>query len=124
MYAGTPSAGGGSGVSEEEDTTFNISVGVRFRPAGGVAPPPTEVVLPLHQRLQLIRSAHGCSAAEARRRLWAAASSDAPDPWAAAALDEGKDAAPVAEEDAKENANAGKENTNAEKEWWASWRRM
>lgn len=50
------------------------------------------VILPLHQRLQLIRDAHKCSAAKARRILWQGAdsaddpSSEKPDPWADAAV--------------------------------------
>ena len=74
---------------------FSIKVGVRFRPHGTAAEQPAEaasaeqpvssdrVVLPLHQRLQLLQQAHDCSASEARRRLWASAANS--DPWASAA---------------------------------------
>jgi len=49
------------------------------------------VVLPLHQRLSLIRAAHKCSKAEARRILWQGDANSAdpsakPDPWADAGV--------------------------------------
>ena len=50
------------------------------------------VILPLHQRMQLIRDAHKCSAAVARRILWQGVdsandpSSAKPDPWADAGV--------------------------------------
>jgi len=46
------------------------------------------VILPLHQRMQLIRDAHKCSAAVARRILWQGvdSSSAKPDPWADASV--------------------------------------
>ena len=70
--------------------SFTIDVGCRFRPAGGMSAPEEvssrENVLPLHQRLRCIMEAHGCSASEARRRLWATSGGGTKsDPWVEAA---------------------------------------
>merc|ERR1719230_2520843 len=64
---------------------FHVQVGCRFRPAGDDVAQ-REVVLPLHQKLQLIQSAHKCSRSEACKRLWSSAG--ASDPWASAQLEE------------------------------------
>eukprot|EP00041_Stephanoeca_diplocostata_P021188 m.488079 g.488079 ORF g.488079 m.488079 type:complete len:675 (-) comp21763_c0_seq1:456-2480(-) len=80
----------------DEPQKHNIMVGVRLCPArdagaGGAA---RRVVIPLHQRLQMIKRYKGCSSSEARRLLWADPGCAAPgnDPWAHAVLD---DATPV-----------------------------
>jgi len=66
-------------------TKAQIEVCARFRPrrtlplstaaAPGEEPATAaatqRVILPLHQRLQLIKASHGCSTAEAQKRLWA-----------------------------------------------------
>lgn len=85
-----------AGVDQASDRT-TIHVAARFRPA--VVPDwsegeedadqPSAVVIPLHQRLQMIKAAHGCSSAEARRILWsgtATSGDSAPDPWAQAKI--------------------------------------
>ena len=42
-------------------------------------------MLPLHQRLRLIQSSHGCTLREARRILWAGEETSGADPWAQSA---------------------------------------
>lgn len=89
--------------------TFNISVVARFCPlrkrpapppdaAGAAAPTPAppssgdsaqllpKVVIPLHQRLQMIQARYQCTPSEARRRLWAGDDAAAVDHWAEATL--------------------------------------
>ena len=91
-----------SAPASSEAEPFSIRVGVRFRPPASPdatdgaddKPGTTGVCLPLHQKLQLIMSAHGCSLSEARRRLWSGKSGSACDPFASA---------PIAEAD-KENS--------------------
>ena len=66
---------------------FAISVGCRFRPPGAASSEAAkEMVLPLHQRLRLIQTSHGCSLQEARRILWSGEQSSGADPWARARL--------------------------------------
>ena len=65
---------------------FAISVGCRFRPPGAASSEAAkEMVLPLHQRLRLIQTSHGCSLQEARRILWSGEQSSGADPWAKSA---------------------------------------
>lgn len=94
-----------------EAEPFSIRVGVRFRPPASTnATDDTTksetkgVCLPLHQKLQLIKSAHGCSLSEARRRLWSGKSGSAWDPFASA---------PIAEAD-KENSPTASDSGAAE----------
>jgi len=81
-------------VQERKPQTFEVKVCARIKPAPvepeqvdksqGAGPKNLDmgvsVVLPLHQRLQLIRSERKCSLKEARRILWQG--SGPSDPWA------------------------------------------
>ena len=104
---------------EPERTPFGIAVGCRFRPPGGTtsAKEPVEqreVVLPLHQRLRLIASAHHCSLAEARKRLWAPQAECALDPWATAAVAAAVATASESKENQSANLSADEEASAAE----------
>ena len=94
---------GGSSRPAAEARSLAMRVVVRFRPLEEAAPAGEDsdgtqpqhapggsqhVVLPLHQRLQLLRQRHGCSAAEARMRLWASAAASGQDPFEGAVLSE------------------------------------
>ncbi|CAM9513382.1 unnamed protein product, partial [Heterosigma akashiwo] len=65
-------------MERTERRAFHVDVSVRFRPArnhlletkDADEEPEPAVVVPLHQRLQLIRAQFGCSAAEAQQVLW------------------------------------------------------
>lgn len=84
---------GGCTAPPPPAVSFSIEVGCRFRPPGGASENAVrEVVLPLHQRLKLLQEAHGCSASEARRRLWADGASSKSDPFATAEAVDGSDA--------------------------------
>jgi len=90
----------------ELDSTkqFQVEVSVRFRPASakkmdGIDDEKDEnkstVVVPLHQRLQLIKAQFQCSQSEAQKILWGKVtpdgvmvSSDAPDPFENAEMEE------------------------------------
>lgn len=60
-----------SELLEKEQETFKINVAARFRPAQITASAPEEdgVVLPLHQKVQLVRQQLGCSGPEALRLI-------------------------------------------------------
>jgi len=63
--------------SLQERNEFQVDVSVRFRPLKGYgnqeeADTPDKVVVPLHQRLQLIRAQYQCSPAVAQGILWGA----------------------------------------------------
>mmetsp|Transcript_8295 Transcript_8295/g.21225 ORF Transcript_8295/g.21225 Transcript_8295/m.21225 type:complete len:687 (+) Transcript_8295:46-2106(+) len=86
----------------------SMRVCARFRPkrtrenaAGGGEVPPAEtrVVLPLHQRLQLIKASHACSSVEAQKLLWAGADATGieNDPFAAPKGDSQVHALPLAD---------------------------
>jgi len=56
-----------AGAPETEAESFQIEVAVRFRPAQGplVTPEDDRVVLPLHQKVQLVKQQLGCTSKEA-----------------------------------------------------------
>eukprot|EP00050_Salpingoeca_kvevrii_P002917 m.208550 g.208550 ORF g.208550 m.208550 type:complete len:624 (+) comp10717_c1_seq1:431-2302(+) len=75
---------------------FRIDVCVRFRPPSGLSitgedededgERSRKVVIPLHQRIRMVKARHGCTSAEAMRYVWGAPAGTAapPDPWAEA----------------------------------------
>jgi len=91
--------GGGAPARERK---YNIRVCARLRPLGAEALASASeagrghVVLPLHQRLQLIQATEHCNRTESQRRLWESRGG-LPDAWTAAAAkvprDAGDDAA-------------------------------
>lgn len=56
-------------------------VHLSHRPEAPDAPRFVEIVLPLHQRIRLLQSAHACSVSEARRKLFAVAEESPPSGW-------------------------------------------
>uniref|UniRef100_A0A7S0M5A3 Kinesin motor domain-containing protein n=1 Tax=Cryptomonas curvata TaxID=233186 RepID=A0A7S0M5A3_9CRYP len=78
-------------IKRSSKNLFQVAVAARLRPTLRMESvedinTPT-MVLPIHQRLQLIRSQRGCSMSEARRILWDS-SGQINDPWSTAELDE------------------------------------
>ena len=107
------SAFGGQPTPPPTLEPFAISVGCRFRPAGATTSSEAakEMILPLHQRLRLIQSSHGCSLGEARKILWSGEASSAADPWARSAAatsdKENRAVADVSDAVADKGASAG-----------------
>lgn len=90
LMASRDSLGSSGGAAPARERRYNIRVCARLRPLAAEALSAAaqaardRVVLPLHQRLQLIQATKHCNRTESQRRLWESRGG-LPDAWKAAA---------------------------------------